>query len=483
MANGTEHLYFGHPAALKDPHLKDYFVFTDPIRAISDFADPRCIIVGKKGSGKTAVFLRLAESNGVGTLVTVAINQYSHELAAFQRAAPYSRFTNMFAFEILLEMLRGFLANPTARRPFARTFIAAVGVAASEYLQRFAGIANLAEMSIDTPIFGIGLARGANADEAIRLSGVKSLKKLCAKVGEITAKGVKFRVLIDDPDLLVGDVSQFLPTVGGLLTAAVDLPVLVPTPDVKVCVFVKQHKYDALSRTFEDFDHIRENAMSLTWSRAELIQMVAARVRYQEKLPAGANDLSCWSAAFAVSSEGELTKFADYLLPLLTNGPRDLITFCNLARRVAAQAQHAKITIEDFRAAEAEYSVDCLKEVEREYTDTYPAISVIVQKLFEHKDLRARATISRGVLEAALSERYRSPDIQELKRDVKWLASETGRGLVDVLFTVGVIGFLSKRSERLMSYSSRAAGDSVASARTFFVHPAYGRALGLLGES
>jgi hypothetical protein len=469
-------MYFGHPAALQDENLFRYFVKTNVADGIGKIGDPRCIVVGKKGAGKTALARAMAHAD-YPLRVVAFISARTHQLPPAKHALSHAQFANVFEYEILLELLRNFVKHEKAPKLFTKTFNAKVYAEGNEYLKKLGEAVNLKELSIDTPVFGIGASK-ADTDTVVRLTATRKLQSLRARISEITGKGIEFLVLIDDPDLLFGDVAHLVPVVGGLLLAAVDLTSTIG--QLKICVFVKQHRWDQLDWNFEDFDQIRQNAVALSWTETELSRLIAERIWFRTG-KVDADDLATWRTVFAIESAAEFKAMSNYLFERLTNGPRDLIEFCNLARQAADDAGNARITQADITAVEPQYSKECLKEVQREYHQVYPDIAEVVQKIFEHADLRKSKKLARATLAKALSDRYRSDDIQDMKRDVKWLRDQTGAGLIEVLFKVGVIGFISSAStrHRVMSYSSRGVADSVDNADEFFVHPAYHRALGV----
>jgi hypothetical protein len=243
----------------------------------------------------------------------------------------------------------------------------------------------------------------------------------------------------------------------------------------------KQHKYELLSWEFEDFDKISQNVLILSWQDAELEELIVERIRFREKLSRNTDTLTCWSKAFQAKTKSDVEEFKKYLYPRLTNGPRDLITFCNMAMRAAKERGLTLVTRDILGGVESEYSKDCLKEVEREFSGPYPGIVSIVMKLFDHQDLRKPGMISRVAIEKALSERYRDPELQNEKREKRWLAAAHGRLLLEILFRIGVIGFMSKRDAKMpvMSYSPGSIEDSFQDATEFFVHPAYRKSLGI----
>jgi hypothetical protein len=152
-----------------------------------------------------------------------------------------------------------------------------------------------------------------------------------------------------------------------------------------------------------------------------------------------------------------------------------------MAMQAASERGKPLISKDIFDSVEAEYSKDCLKEVGREFNGPYPGIVSVVVKLFDHPEFRKGDRITRKVMEEVLSERYRSEEVQSEKKDKRWLAVLHGGLLPEILFKVGVIGFMSKRDPNLpvMSYSPGSIEDSFQNATEFFVHPAYRRSLGI----
>jgi hypothetical protein len=299
-------------------------------------------------------------------------------------------------------------------------------------------------------------------------------------ISDILAKGIEILVLVDDPDLLFGEVARPVDIVGGLLLASTAISADA-SGKIKVCTLVKHHKYEQLSWEFEDFDKISQNVLTLSWQDAELDALLVERIRFREELPLSADTFECWSKAFEVKSQSGIAPIRKYLYPRLTNGPRDLITFCNLAMQASREKGKTLISKETLESVEGEYSKDCLKEVGREFNGPYHGIVSVIVKLFDHPVLRKGDKISRKAMEEALSDRYRAEEVQSEKKDKRWLAEAHGRLLLEILFKVGVVGFMSKRDPNLpvMSYSPGSIEDSFQNATEFFVHPAYRRSLGM----
>jgi hypothetical protein len=490
MASDIELLYFGHPAAAQDTNLDHYFVSTSAFTTISDLSDQRCIIVGKKGCGKTALFNRLAESASESRLVT-RISPHTHQIEA-SVGYSYRQYENLFQYEILLEVLKTFSKNAEVTRRFDKDFVLKAKTEAREYMQVFKGLKRKLVGIKEVQIFGCGVSSEDEKTSVLRLTSAQNAQKLKDLVSGILKEGIEILVLVDDPDLLFGEVERPVDIVGGLLLAGVDITSMgrkhplqgrnVAKPSyIKICSLVKQHKYELLAWEFEDFDKIALNELPLKWTDTELDQLVVERIRFREGLPKSAGSLACWAKAFAVSTQKDADEFKTYLYPRLTNGPRDLITFCNMAKRAAIGTKKDLITLDTLLNVEGDYSKDCLQEVGREFNRPYPGIVSVVVKLFDHSVLKSSGKISKAAMADALSERYRSEEIQSEKKDKRWLAEAHGRLLVEILFKVGVIGFMSRRDPTLpvMSYSPGSVEDSLQNATAFFVHPAYRRALGI----
>src|ERR1035441_7406222 len=133
MSSDVEYLYFGHPAAGQDKYLDKYFIPTSAFKTISNLADPRCVVVGKKGCGKTALFTKLAESRSKSRLVT-SINPDTHQLGATKEYS-YRQYANLFQYEILLEVLKTFCEDAAINDRFDAGFVLKAKAIAGEYVQ------------------------------------------------------------------------------------------------------------------------------------------------------------------------------------------------------------------------------------------------------------------------------------------------------------------------------------------------------------
>src|SRR6266550_7543742 len=134
MSDKPQPLYFGTPAAAQDPYLAKYFIHTAAYKTIADFSDPRSVVVGKKGGGKSALFTVLAETKSSDRLV-VSISPDTHQIPDINAGYSYRQYSNLFQYEILLEVLKEFWQNTAVHKSFSKTFVAGALAEASEYMK------------------------------------------------------------------------------------------------------------------------------------------------------------------------------------------------------------------------------------------------------------------------------------------------------------------------------------------------------------
>jgi len=481
-------LFFGHPEAEKDGDLPSYFIPTHYAALVTEPASSYVIISGRKGCGKTALFRQYVPSPNV---VVTRINPDSHTLPEPKAKLSASKLRRLFVLELLLESLRVFAAE-SASKPTLKPLVLEAEQLTQGYAGRLGRVVHavkdtakrLAKGTIEEGVptfFGVTL-KMKDADERDQLleltasSHTKEMRQLIRKIGE---KGFSFLALIDDPDELCWDTNELMPVLGGLCAAAVDVSSVSEIRDFfKVCVLVKQHHFDQLRRSLENFDHIASNVLSLSWEKPELESLIGQRVIHRLRLPTGTNMKDAWMSAFDPGT-ASLEVLQEYLNDRLTNGPRDLVVFCNKAMMCAQHRAATRIEMRDILAAEKEHSEDRLDEIEREFGDQYPSISAIVRRLFEHRDLKVAAKITRKKLEYALEHQALVDRMEVMRKEVPWFRDAVPAKLVRILFQVGVVGYFSPETaqKRIMNWSSISPVEGIDEAEDFFVPPAYHWAL------
>lgn len=364
--------------------LRSYFVRTGPsLQARNGHAR---LVVGRKGSGKTAIFYDVRQRAGRGNERLVLDlkpegHQFSHlKDFVLERVAPGLREHTMVAFWnyiLLCELARKALDKD---RNIARMD--------PDRYQRYKRLVEVYELHDN----------GWDADFSQRL--VRQLDRIAAQLGDLDTKEIGSRLteIIHKGDLreLSGGVSEYLRTkesiwilvdnldkgwpvrgtsetdmliVRALLDAARKMQRQLENDDIelKCLVFLRSDIHEHLLR--ETPDKGKDTAIHLDWEDAEAFEeIVRRRIHTSTGLDLPFRDLWPRLCDPLVGHQDSFSYFTERTLMR----PRDLLQFLNAAIGVAVNRGHERILPNDITQAEKSYSRDMLVATMFEITDTNP---------------------------------------------------------------------------------------------------------------
>lgn len=143
--------------------------------------------------------------------------------------------------------------------------------------------------------------------------------------------------------------------------------------DFKCLVFIRTDIYEHL--VVETPDKGKDTAIRLDWDDANAFQEIVLR-RVIASTGLDGSFAQIWPLLFD-SHIGPEDSF-NYILERTLMRPRDLLTFLHRAVEVAVNRRHAKVTADDILQAEKSYSEDMVLITAFEIGDTYPKFSDIL---------------------------------------------------------------------------------------------------------
>ena len=330
----VEHIrkvYLGHPDALQDHRLLEYYVPTNEFHDAIE--GRRSIFIGRKGSGKSANFQAIRdELQGRSDTVTVAISPEDFELQritafldeAYAVASPQLLFRNTWNYVLLSEICLA-LAESTDRLYEIPDDPAAASI--YRYYQ-----SNRTQLRLDfgsRVIFmlsdsstlgqaGDHLDQGKqSALNALRDSDVaRNLKEFAMK------ENLTYHIIADDLDKhWQPNSSQSIELLIGLITEADTLQRFFEG-HLKVVMFLREDIYDVLTKFDEDLS--KRSVLRMEWTKNNLLHLVAERLA----ISAGEDnidDVLTWSGIFPSEVKGKLA--AEYVLDIALPRPRDVLGF------------------------------------------------------------------------------------------------------------------------------------------------------------
>lgn len=476
---------FGAPAAERDiaVGLQDYFVESEAYKRIASRS--KTIVLGNRGTGKSAIFKVLAErSKSAGSLV-IELNpeHYSYEmLTSILRSeregswAKHGAFSSSWRYLILIRVMQ----ELTAAGPRVKT-----GSAAKVYSylrDNFKG-------TTDSPIallvaylkriegFKIGAYEAAiKTRELSRLYKLQELEPLLPCMYELLDKRPVV-VLVDELDKGWDSSEDAKAFVSGLFQAAVSLNEL--STHLTVCISLRQELYDSIPALYDDTQKYRDLVETIRWDETSLLAVVAKRIRHSIPELASSSDSECWAAVFAETLKYRKNKSFNYLVDRTLYRPRELIQFCTDAVEEARSNNAVPIDYSVVSHVELAYSSAREKDISSEYRFQFPGLESIFEVF------RGRVyTMERNDLEDVCLQVCTG----ELKTDgaAKWVLDQEADFLIDVLWRVGflrayAVGGLKALRRSGSSYVGphQVSTLNLRTITRFQIHPMFRAALGM----
>jgi hypothetical protein len=487
MAQGLEAagIGFGQDVAERDAGLSRYFVQTSAFQRIRNNA--KHIVIGPKGSGKSAILRELARDNNhtlvitpehyaTDVLKTLSTTFYLTELAPFVATWKYT---------LLIEIFRSLVTNKIGDATSIialRKFLLERGHMTSNltlferflrYLRRIGRIKGKvgpaeAEISIDAD----------SSEELGKLFKMDELLDL-VPVLQRALRREPFSVYIDDLDQSWDNSKVANNFLVSLLTAAIQLRGL--HENLHVVVFLRTEIYELLKPHLGQLDKLRADTEVLQWRAPELVRLIASRIIDSLQIQDNVAAEEVVRLLFGDQVGDSDAPGFDYIVSRTSSRPREVIQFCNLALQKAINLGHNRISADAILRAEEEFSAWKVEHIVSENMYVYPGLDVVIE-YFRHKP----RMILHEALDAVLTEL-----LLESEGDSEspgWLRRfAEPENLMNLLFSLEVIGIEnpSKVSHPRMLWTAydfayerpRARADR---AQSYLFHPGLWRSMELL---
>lgn len=469
-------LYLGDARAEQDYGKKKQAFYESPDYRTLIESDIKSIVVGRRGVGKSALFLRLSDYyKDANKVEVIGLAPEEHELLAFRPVAKIFNgdFTLLraatrlaFRYALMMEIAESL----SSRYKFKQTNGAAVLQKLVAEWRTGSNMLARARMIIEKAVQGIEDAEtrvGALA-ERLRLSQVE--EALSSALEEMKIKAV---VLVDrlDEGYQPDDIGVGI--VDGFLHAAIDVRDRIPA--CRSIVFLRDNIYRAVEHRDNDFSRNLEQAvLRLHWDDRALLNFAANRIRSVTEIKAE-KSLKVWDAVTQASLQGEAGFHTCLRLTLYR--PRDLLLLLNESFRHAANDGRFAIQPSDLESSARGISGNRLQDLIKEYSAQLPGLSELV-KSFSN----TLPAIPIAKAEAAIDEVISRDDLEpSVQQQFRIFAGPMDA--LRALYSVGFIGIREQGSSNyVFSHDGRRPDKDFSSAEKLMVHPCYWIALNLQRE-
>ncbi|MGC5279418.1 P-loop ATPase, Sll1717 family [Actinomadura citrea] len=431
------------------------------------------LIIGRKGSGKSAICRTLAaeQSSEVTTVLVTPDALSADEIRRFElQGIPHEMAKKLiWRYVLATHIARHLVAHAAeahgkaGRRSVStvRNFLAANGELGDQR-PRFWQIIERLRTSLSLEAFGVGITwelggpsegiRTANQLDVVERNLKQAIKDLACP-----AEHGRLLLLVDQIEDVWSNDGESDSLVIGLLRAARD--VTSSFSGVSCVVFLRSDIYDLLQ--FPDKDKLHGDEMRVDWSESRLLELILARA--QASLGVDIDTDRLWSEIFPPRMNG--TPVGAYLVQHTLLRPRDIIHLCNLCRDIAEGNGHDRITERDLSEAVHQYSDWKLNDLANEYLANYPFLDGLYPIFRDHGYVVTRHAFKRRAAEPLRALAGRFPERA---------SGLTGDDVIDVLYEIGFLGV--RRNDHVV-YAHDHHDRIESTDREFHIHPCFRPAL------
>jgi hypothetical protein len=350
-------LSFGADVAEEETHLAEYFVATDTYRRAG--AGEKSVIIGAKGTGKSAIMRALAELDSSDKRWhAIVITPETFATSVLQRFVDDSKgiddeqeaFASAWIFTILFDVFKRTCQQASggskkALRRIEQFLLDHAQYKDSDLFTRFVHRLSRIEAVKVGP-----WELGVKTKELQRLYSMEDLYSLVPDLR--TALNEDILVLIDELDKGWTNTDHSNHFIASLMRAAIRVQSL--GLRIRVIAFLRSEIFDLVKGSLDHLDKLRSGIEHLQWSRNGLAALVVRRVAFSMGLATQEIDPDFVGTMFP-DAIGGLAGF-DYLLSRTTMRPREVLQFVRLAHQRAVTTGASAMTRQSLLWAAEEFS-------------------------------------------------------------------------------------------------------------------------------
>jgi hypothetical protein len=383
----------GDPAAENEAtKLAEYYVETDEFHKV--LGGGVRLVVGRKGSGKTALFFRVRDILRENRqCIVLDLKPEGHQLKRFRdlvldrltEAVQEHATTAFWEYVLLLEVCYKVLEKDRQVHVRDHTLFEQYQRLSALYLrdQLTGGDADFSERMLR-------LIHRISDDFTDKWGGLSNLSLTSQEITQLIFKHeipelrdhlVEYLKRKDGVVVLFDNIDKGWPTRGitstdivilrGLLEASRKLERLFQARDINFSfsVFLRNDVYEFL--VGESPDRGKESRVSLDWTDPDLLRELLRRRLVYNGIPSTASFDDAWRRISVSHLRGEDS--TEYLVERSLMRPRNFLRLINYCKSNAVNLGHEKFGADDIEKATANFSADIVNEIALEIRDVFPA--------------------------------------------------------------------------------------------------------------
>jgi len=485
IVDRLKNLNFGAPAAERDINqgLKEYFYESESYRRLRD--SNKNIILGNRGSGKSAIFKMLAENflNQKYQVIELAPEDYSYEIlndvllkekdGSWVKHGAYAAAWKFLIYVLAMKSIAA-KDNIYLKKSCNKIFT---------YLRDKHPDGNYTKLdkliSYLKKIEGVKVGPYEAGIKTRELQSLYKLEEIHDLMDElkIACKKYPIAIFVDELDRGWDSSEDAKAFVAGLFQAAISVNQL--TPSLKVYISLRKELYDNIPALYEDSQKVWDLFEVIEWDEDDLLRMISKRILHSFPELDGYTDQELWSFIFYETLDYRQTKSFNYIVDRTLFRPREVIQFCTEVKDKALDQMAFPINYATVSEAEYKYSESRTKDIAAEYRFQYPALLEIFESFRGMSYNFDREALEFHLLQLITGE-------IKVKGDAKWVQDQEPEFLISVLWQIGflraqAIGGLKAKRRSGSTYLGphQVSVLNLQNIAKFHVHPMFRTYLGL----
>ena len=237
-------------------------------------------------------------------------------------------------------------------------------------------------------------------------------------------------------------------------------------------VFVRDNIFRSLATQDSDYSrHIEGNTLRLHWDEDSLFNFITNRLRIVFNLQDVESNVRVWNR-FAHRNVRDREGFYRCLRHTLYR-PRDLLVLLNSAIVRANRAGRREIIEDDIQSTSKQVSMDRLADLKKEYEGVFPGLSIVTDSLVGGEAFQTLSYVTNGLQSLVDGLDYSQPQ----SGDIALLGN--GSQVLDALYSIGLLGLVEPATSavRFCHDGARSIISDLPEDRYIAVHPCYWKAL------
>jgi hypothetical protein len=465
---------FGDARAENDHQMLDHsFYEWQDYRTLHEAHD-RFIVVGRRGTGKSALTYKLEKELREKKEYTIVIAPNEEEMLGLRAVAiQFGDSVTKIRAGIKLAWRYALLMEIGAR--LDRYYKTQTAVSKTSFLSSSLKKWNAAGASTIERLRSVlrSIPTSTTPEENIAdLPKKLNLNAISEEVAEIlTIYEQKYAILTDrldegyEPDIIgVGIVD-------GLIYGTDEIKTHLGQ-NVRAIIFLRDNIFRAIEEADQDFSrNIEGQVLRLHWDPLELFHLINKRIRVSLKIDQE-SDIKIWNRY--VSDELKGIDGFKKCLRLTLYRPRDLLALMNAAHAHARKQDRQTLTSADIETSAQRISQTRFDDLAKEYQSVFPGIKTITNAFAGDKP---KLTVEEAVkkIDQVLSDRAIPSEVIQY---TKILGST--EEIVKALYGVGFFGFVDSATNKyIFSHDGKRPDISLVNNSQILIHPCYWIALNL----